>query len=486
MKILLTGANGYVGRRLLPLLLSKGHEVYCCVRDKARFDVSDYPQAQLKVFEVDFLDAASLQAIPEEIDAAYYLIHSMSSSTSDFAELEQETARNFMNRMGQTRLRQLIYLGGIANEEKLSRHLHSRKAVEEILRGGKFALTTLRAGIIVGSGSASFEIIRDLVEKLPLMVAPRWLLTHSQPIAVRNVLEFLEGVLMREDTFNQVFDIGGPEVLTYKEMLLQFAQVRGLNRRIFIVPVMTPRLSSYWLYFITSTSYKLAVNLVHSMKVEVVGRPNDLAARLGIRTIPYPEAVALALNQTAKDTVTSSWIDASSGKALQMGIEALSNVPEFGCFKDSRRREVADPSLSWDRIMQIGGKNGWYYANALWGVRGFLDKLVGGVGLRRGRKNQHSLQVGEALDFWRVVEVDPEKKHLLLYAEMKLPGEAWLEFRIFANTLFQTATFRPLGLWGRIYWYSILPFHYFIFNGLIDKLSRANELRRNNHLQKII
>lgn len=473
MKILLTGANGYVGRRLLPLLLSKGHEVYCCVRDKARFDVSAYPQASLKVLEVDFLDPASLKAIPEEIDAAYYLIHSMSSTTLDFTELEKDTARNFVNRMNQTRLRQLIYLGGIANEEKLSRHLSSRKAVEEILREGDFALTTLRAGIVVGSGSASFEIIRDLVEKLPLMVAPRWLLTRTQPIAVQNVLEYLSGVLMKEDTFNKVYDIGGPEVLNYKEMLLQYAEVRGLRRRIYILPVMTPRLSSYWLYFITSTSYKLAVNLVHSMKVEVVGRPNDLAERLGIRPISYPEAVSRALNQTANDTVPSSWIDARSGDALQMGIEALSIVPEFGCFKDRRLREVADPDLSWQRVMQIGGKNGWYYANALWGFRGFLDKLAGGVGLRRGRRNQHSLQAGEALDFWRVVEVDPEKKHLLLYAEMKLPGEAWLEFEISGNTLIQTATFRPLGLWGRIYWYSVLPFHYFIFNGLIDKLGRA-------------
>jgi uncharacterized protein YbjT (DUF2867 family) len=473
MKVLLTGANGYVGRRLLPILLSKGHQVYCCVRDKARFDVSAYPQASLKVLEVDFLDPASLKSIPEEIDAAYYLIHSMSSSTSDFTELEKNTARNFINRMRHTRLRQLIYLGGIANEEKLSRHLRSRKAVEEILREGDYALTTLRAGIIVGSGSASFEIIRDLVEKLPVMVAPRWLLTHSQPIAVRNVLEFLEGVLMREDTFNQVYDIGGPEVLTYKEMLLQFALVRGLKRRIYIVPVMTPKLSSYWLYFITSTSYKLAVNLVHSMKVEVVGRPNDLAARLGIRPIPYPEAVSRALSQTANDTVPSSWINARSGDLLQAGIHHLSSVPEFGCFSDKRSREVADPELSWQRVIQIGGKNGWYYANALWGFRGFLDKLVGGVGLRRGRRNQHSLQAGEALDFWRVVEVDPEKKHLLLYAEMKLPGEAWLEFKISGNSLVQTATFRPLGLWGRMYWYSVLPFHAIIFNGLIDKLGRA-------------
>jgi hypothetical protein len=287
----------------------------------------------------------------------------------------------------------------------------------------------------------------------------------------RQVLEFLEGVLIREDTFKQVYDIGGPEVLTYKEMLLQFAGVRGLKRRIFIVPVMTPKLSSYWLYFITSTSYKLAVNLVHSMKVEVVGRPNDLGTRLGIQPIAYAEAVALAFRRTDEDAVPSSWIDARGGDTMKAGIRSLSSVPEYGCYKDVRHREVKDTARSWQRIIQIGGKNGWYYANGLWMVRGFLDKLAGGVGLRRGRKNQHSLQAGEALDFWRVVEVDPERKRLLLYAEMKLPGEAWLEFKISGNTLTQTATFRPLGLWGRMYWFSVLPFHAIIFNGLIDKLS---------------
>jgi len=476
MKILLTGANGYIGRRLLPVLLAQGHEVYCCVRDRARFDISAYPTGKVTVLEADFLKPDTLHEIPSELDVAYYLIHSMSASTGDFTEMESAAALHFVERMAQTTVRQVIYLSGIVNNDTLSRHLSSRKAVEEILGQGGYHLTTLRAGIVVGAGSASFEIIRDLVEKLPVMVAPKWLLTRSQPIAVQNVLEFLSGVLMNRETFGQAFDIGGPEILTYKEMLLQFADVRGLKRSIFIVPVMTPRLSSYWLYFITSTSYKLAVNLVHSMKIEIVCRPNDLANMLGIRLMSYSEAVAMAFRQTMDDEVVSSWIDARSGETLQQGIGHLISVPRHGCFTDTRTRELTHVAGTWQKIFQIGGKNGWYYANTLWSMRGFVDKLLGGVGLRRGRKSYLSLQPGETLDFWRVIDVNPDTMRLLLFAEMKLPGEAWLEFKVTGNTLTQTATFRPLGLAGRLYWYSIYPLHALIFRGMINRIAATNNV----------
>lgn len=294
MKILLTGATGYIGKRLLPALLSQGHQVICSVRDKASFDISGFESAQVSVVEVDFLDEDSLENIPEDIDVAYYLIHSMSSSISDFEQLERVSAVNFKNCIDRTSAHQVIYLSGIINEEKLSRHLSSRKAVEHILAEGTYHLTTLRAGIIVGSGSASFEIIRDLVEKLPLMVAPRWLNTRAQPIAISNVVEFLTGVLGNPPTFDKSFDIGGPDVLTYRDMLMQFARIRKLRRTIWVVPVMTPKLSSYWLYFITSTSYRLAVNLVNSMKVEVVCEENDLKDLLQIELLSYKEAVELA------------------------------------------------------------------------------------------------------------------------------------------------------------------------------------------------
>ncbi|MHB1105919.1 MAG: SDR family oxidoreductase [Lutibacter sp.] len=471
MKILLTGTTGYIGKRLLPILLAEGHEVICCVRDKKRTDLSNFDGENIKVIELDFLDEKSLDILPKDIDVAYYLIHSMSVSTDDFDTLEEISANNFRNSIQKTNVKQVIYLSGIVNETELSKHLSSRKNVEDILGSGTYNLTTLRAGIIVGSGSASFEIMRDLVEKLPIMITPKWLNTKSQPIAIRNVLEFLKGVMLNEDTYNKSFDIGGPEIFTYKEMLLTFAEVRNLKRTIITLPIMTPKLSSYWLYFVTSTSYKLAINLVDSMKVEVICKENDLAERLNIKLIPYKEAVKLAFDKIDQQDVISSWIDAQSSNVLAKGISNLIEVPTFGCFHDRLEGAVKNEKETVDKIWAIGGENGWYYGNFLWVMRGFLDKLVGGTGLRRGRKSQTELSVGDALDFWRVLDVDKKKKRLLLYAEMKLPGEAWLEFKIENNILYQTATFRPLGIWGRIYWYAVLPFHGFIFKGMIDKLT---------------
>ncbi len=474
MKILLTGATGYIAQRLLPVLLENGHEVICCVRDKKRFNIEKYKAFPLSVAEVNFLDKATLQNIPEDIEVAYYLIHSMATSGGDFEKLEQTSAENFKVRIGQTRARQVIYLSGIVNEEHLSKHLLSRKNVEQILGNASFALTTLRAGIIVGSGSASFEIIRDLVEKLPIMVAPKWLHIASQPIAIRNVIEYLSGVLLKEETYNKSFDIGGPEILTYKEMLLRFAKVRGLKRRIFVVPVMTPKLSSYWLYFVTSTSYSLAVNLVDSMKVEVVCKPNTLRELLGIQLIGYEKAIELALDKIEQNQVVSSWKDALTSDTLYEGISKHIEVPTNGCFRDVRTKKVDDINLAINKIWSIGGRTGWYYGNWLWSVRGVLDKMAGGVGLRRGRKSPTAISSGDSLDFWRVLLANKKEKRLLLYAEMKLPGEAWLEFKIIGNMLHQTATFRPLGLWGRLYWYAVLPFHGFIFKGMINNIAMAN------------
>ena len=300
MKILLTGATGYIGKTLLPVLLAQGHEVICCVRDKQGFDPEGHDSAKLRVVEVNFLEEDTLKHIPEDIEVAYYLIHSMSTSISDFERLEKISAENFRKRINNTAASQVIYLSGIINEEKLSRHLSSRRAVELTLAEGTYHLTTLRAGIIVGSGSASFEIIRDLVEKLPVMVAPRWLNTRTQPIAISNVIQFLTGVLKNPSAYDRSYDIGGPDILTYREMLLQYASIRKLRRFIRVVPVMTPKLSSYWLYFITSTSYRLAVNLVNSMKVEVVCKENDLKDILQIELLSYKEAVELASERVSQ------------------------------------------------------------------------------------------------------------------------------------------------------------------------------------------
>lgn len=474
MKILLTGATGYIGQRLLPILLEHGFHVVCCVRNTSRFNAKPYRKYKLEILEADLMDPASLDNLPKDIDAAYYLVHSMSTQ-GDFGSSESTSAENFVAYLDTTKAKQLIYLGGIVNSQKLSAHLDSRKKVERLLSGSRVPLTALRAGIIVGSGSASFEIIRDLVEKLPVMVAPRWLKTKCQPIAIRNVIEFLSGVLGKAETFGRHFDIYGPEVLTYKQMLLGYAEVRKLKRTILTVPVMTPRLSSYWLYFVTSTSYTLAKNLVDSMKIDVVATPNGLPALLGIKPIDYRQAIRLAFDKIEQNLVLSTRHDAMGSTASYKNFSKLIEVPEYGCFKDRKVRQLKDPEGALNRIFAIGGTSGWYYANWLWEFRGFLDKLFGGVGLNRGRKNSTELNAGEIVDFWRVVHADRKERRLLLYAEMRLPGEAWLEFRIDKkNQLTQTATFRPLGLGGRLYWYAVLPFHFFIFNGMIDKIAKGS------------
>lgn len=473
MKILLTGVTGYIGKRLLIQLLEEGHHIVCSVRDKNRFGLNLFKEKlnQIEVIENDFLDESTLNNIPKDIDTAYYLIHSMSSSDGDFKEKEKNSADNFRVALENTNVKQVIFLTGIINEEKLSKHLESRKAVEAALASSIYGLTSLRAGIIVGSGSASFEIIRDLVEKLPVMITPKWLNTKCQPIAIRNVIQFLVGVLGKEFTYNQNYDIAGTDVVTYKQMLLQYAEIRGLKRHIFIVPVMTPRLSSYWLYFVTSTSYFLAVNLVDSMKIDVVANKNNLAEKLDIHLFSYQEAIRLAFDKIKQNDVLSSWFDSFSNQFHSRKVWQYLEVPEEGCFKDIRDEKVDDEEKAFDRVFSIGGKTGWYYADFLWRIRGFLDKLFGGVGLRRGRRNMNSLEAGDSVDFWRVLYANREEKRLLLFAEMKLPGEAWLEFKIKDGVLHQEATFRPLGLSGRLYWYSVLPFHGLIFNGMLKKLA---------------
>lgn len=472
MKILLTGANGYIGKRLLPVLIKQGHEVICCVRDSKRFPTDGfYAHANISLFEVDFLKEIPPHEKLKDVDVAYYLIHSMSELTGDFEQMEIIAAQNFLQLVAGTQIQQIIYLGGITNEIKLSKHLASRKHVEEILKSGRIPVTALKAGIVVGSGSSSFEIIRDLVEKLPLMVTPKWLNTRMQPIAIRNVLEFLTGVLLKPETFNQSYDIAGPDVLTYKEMLLQFAAVRGLKRWIFTVPVMTPRLSSYWLFFVTRTSYKLAVNLVNSMKIEVIARDNNLRKMLHIELISYKESLQLAFQMIEQNGVISSWKDSLVSSSADPSLLNHINIPTMGCFIDRRQKKIpndVEPVL--ENIWSIGGDRGWYYANWLWGIRGILDKLMGGVGLRRGRTNLNTIHTGDTLDFWRVLAADKPNKRLLLYAEMKLPGEAWLEFKITkkedGHYLQQTATYRPIGLLGRLYWYAVAPFHFFVFDGM--------------------
>lgn len=472
MKILITGTTGYIAKRLALNLLREGHELVCCVRDLNRIPDEIEFKENISFIKVDFLATESV-ILPKDIDVAYYLIHSMSSASGDFKSMEQQCAKNFKQLVEKTNCKQVIYLSGIVNDNSLSKHLKSRLEVEKIVASQKYALTTFRAGIIVGSGSASFEIIRDIVEKLPIMVTPKWLNTKTQPIAVRDVLSFLVNAIGVEKTYNKSFDIFGPNVLTYKEMLLQFGEVRGLKRYIWTLPVLTPKLSSYWLYFVTSTSFHLAQALVDSMKVEVIGKQSNINELLSVFPIPYKEAVALAFQKIEQNAVVSSWKDAMSSGVFNNQLAEHIEVPKYGCFKDVKSRLVTNETYTLDKIWAIGGENGWYSYNWLWKIRGYIDKLFGGVGLRRGRTHKTELEPGDPLDFWRVLLADKKQKRLLLFAEMKVPGEAWLEFKINKGKLYQRAVFRPHGLWGRLYWYLVFPFHGFVFNGMINAL--ANE-----------
>ncbi|GAB5400546.1 MAG: SDR family oxidoreductase [Aureisphaera sp.] len=473
MRILITGTTGYIAKRLALKLLDAGHEIVCCVRDLNRIpdEIENHPSVTF--LKVDFLSPGDVR-FPKEIDAAYYLIHSMSTSRKDFESLEGTCAKNFKNLIENTQCQQVIYLSGIVNDHSLSKHLRSRLQVEQILKGTTYALTTFRAGIIVGSGSASFEIIRDIVEKLPVMVTPKWLHTRTQPIAIRDVLTYLSAAIGKKELYDKSFDISGPEILSYKEMLLQFAEVRGLKRYILTLPVLTPKLSSYWLYFVTSTSFPLASALVDSMKVEVIGTPSNINDIIGIKPMKYKEAVTLAFQKIGQNAVVSSWKDAVSSGVFQDQLSKYIEVPSYGCFKDVRSRKILDESYTLNKIWQIGGKNGWYSFNGLWKIRGYIDKLFGGVGLRRGRTHESYLEPGDPLDFWRVLLADKDEKRLLLFAEMKLPGEAWLEFKIAKDRLYQRAIFRPKGVWGRLYWYLVLPFHAFVFKGMINALVAKN------------
>lgn len=470
MKILLTGATGYIGKRLLPILVAQGHEIICCVRDKNRFYCPEEFRKNVTAIEVDFLEIETLKKIPNDINATYYLIHSMSGSDNNYDELERISAENFVHSIDRTNAKQVIYLSGIVNDKSLSKHLASRKKVEDVLNSGKFAMTTLRAGIIVGSGSASFEIIRDLINKLPVMITPKWLNTKCQPIAIPDVLEFLSKSLLNPVTYDKSFDIGGPDILTYKEMLLGFAKAKKLKRWIYTVPIMTPKLSSYWLYFVTSTSYKLASALVSSMKVEVVCRDNKINDLLGVKPMTYEQALSRALIKVDEDKVASSWKDSLVSGRFKSNISKFLKVPKKDCYIDRRKKEIENRDFTIDRIWSIGGETGWYYGDWLWNLRGFIDQLFGGVGSRRGRTNKHDIHAGDALDFWRVLYANKQEGKLVLYAEMKLPGEAWLEFKIINNTLYQSATFKPDGFLGHLYWYSVLPFHGFIFQGMLNKL----------------
>lgn len=474
MKVLLAGANGYIGTRLIPVLLEKDHNLVCLVRDKRRFHQQSDFSDKVSLLQGDLLKEDKIEEFPKDIDVAYYLVHSMSQE-EDFAKLEALSAYNFVQQLNKTNCKQVVFLSGITNDDNLSKHLKSRRHVEDVLQEAKAALTVFRAAIIIGSGSASFEIIRDLTEKLPVMTVPRWVNTKCQPIAIRDVLGYLEGALANEKTYNQTFDIGGPDILSFKDMMLTYAKVRHLKRYIIIIPFLSPKISSYWLYFVTSTSYQLAQSLVDSMKNETIKKDDSVAKVIPRKCLSYEEALKLAFEKIEQNSIVSSWRDALNMGYLNSDFMDQIKVPQNGTLEYKVNLPFENDSNDvLSNIMSIGGSRGWYYGDWIWGIRGFLDRLVGGVGLRRGRTSSSNISPGDVIDFWRVLLVDKISKRLLLYAEMKLPGEAWLEFKIIERNgkknLSQVATFRPNGLWGRVYWYLMWPFHLFIFKGMARQL----------------
>lgn len=472
MKVLIAGSTGYVGKRLVRGLLDAGHHLVLCVRTKEQMYIN---APNISYHIIDFLKDEQ-EPFPKDIEAAYFLVHNMTAH-GDFESLEESAARRFVKLINHTHAQQIIYLSGLISSPHLSSHLRSRYRVEQILNTARSALTTLRAGIIIGSGSASFEMIRDLVEKLPIMIAPKWTQNRCQPISILDVIFYLKAVLGDKRAFNRSFDIGGPQVFTYRQMMLEFARIRKLKRYILPVPFFSPRLSSYWLYFVTSTNYNLAKALVESLKCDAICKDFQIDALYPLRKITYEEALRRAFTLIEQNEVVSSWKDALSSSSIPPDIFSYVEVPKFGCLSDTKVRTLKENQVDecQKRFFGIGGERGWYVFNSLWRIRGWIDKMIGGVGLRRGRANPDIIKTGESLDFWRVVLADPENHHLILFAEMKLPGEAWLEFhidKVKQEYIFtQKATFRPKGVWGRLYWYLMLPFHHFIFSAMANKIA---------------
>ncbi|HLF65851.1 MAG TPA: SDR family oxidoreductase [Saprospiraceae bacterium] len=483
MKILLTGANGYIGMRLLPVLVEAGHEVTCVVRDRNRFQPTSDLLSKIDIIEFDFLqpENAVQHFNNKKYDVAYYLIHSLGDTSTILKEYELRSAGCFILVALLTQIKQIIYLSGISNENTLSRHLLARKVVKDLFLSSGIPYTIFEAGIIVGSGSLSFEIIRDLTEKLPVMIVPRWLNSHCQPIAIRNVINYLHKSLLNEQTLFKTFEIGGPDILTYKQMILEFAAVRGYKRYLFSLPMLFAGLSSYWLYITTSANFTIARQLVQSLQSDVVCKEHSIQEIIPQELIPYREAIELAFLKIEQNMVVSSWTDAASSSLNRLDVKQYVEVPVNGCFTIRKWTEIDYDSVEEvaNRFFGIGGSNGWYYADLLWRLRGLLDKFVGGVGMARGRRSDVDIQPGDALDFWRVLLVDRTNYRLLLFAEMKLPGEAWLEFSIQStetrSILKQTATFRPNGILGRNYWYTMLPFHYFIFRNMLKHIAQKKK-----------
>ncbi|MEU7018492.1 SDR family oxidoreductase [Streptomyces sp. NPDC046385] len=483
---LVTGASGYIGGRLVPELLDKGYRVRCVARhpDKLR----DFPWAgRVETVRGDVTDAASLREAFDGVEVAYYLVHSM-ASTAHFEDADRLAARTFAAEARAAGLRRLVYLGGLAPsgvpDAELSPHMRSRTEVGRILLGSGVPTAVLRAAVVIGSGSASFEMLRYLTERLPVMVTPSWVGSRVQPIAVRDVLRYLVGAAALPPDVSRTFDIAGPDVLTYREMMVRYAEVAGLPKRLIVsVPMLTPRLSSHWIGLVTPVPAALAKPLAESLRHEVVRTEDDITRYVPDgpgEPLTFDESLRLALRRVREARVTTRW---SSAGTPGVPSDPLPTDPDWAggsLYTDERSRAVdASPEALWRVIEGVGGENGWYSFPLAWAVRGWADRLVGGVGLRRGRRDAERLRAGDALDFWRVEEID-RGRLLRLRAEMRLPGLAWLEMRVDRDergrtSYRQRALFHPRGLAGHAYWWSVAPFHAVVFGGMARNIARTAE-----------
>ena len=476
--ILVTGATGYVGGRLVPHLLEAGYRVRAMARAPKDLQARKWA-SNVELVRGDVLDSDSLDEAMDGVDAAFYLIHSLGGG-SGYAERDVTAAENFSKAAKKAEVNRIIYLGGIFREdETFSEHLRSRRESGEALRRAGVPVTEFRAGVIVGSGSLSFEIIRYLTERVPFMICPRWVYTRAQPIGIRDVLSYLGAALETKESTGKTIEIGGAEVVTYGEMMIAYAKARGLRRRMIPVPILTPRLSSYWVDLVTPIPAAIARPLIQGLRNEVVVE-DDSARRLfpDIQPVSFQTALERAVRRLDNGEVETAWTDATN--RISARTPAVELTTKDGLILERRQRMVeASPQRVFQIFTGIGGDRGWFFMNFAWRFRGAMDRFFGGVGLRRGRRDPDELRPGDALDFWRVEKVEPE--HLLrLRAEMKVPGRAWLEFETMVDEegqthLSQTAFFAPKGLSGLLYWYLLYPLHAVIFSGLIREIARRAE-----------
>ena len=475
IRVLVTGATGYIGGRLGPRLSAKGHQLRCVARNPDRLEGQRWPGVE--IVRGDLENPEDTTRVLQGIDVAYYLVHSMAAGEA-FRERDRLMALAFGRAAAKAGVRRIIYLGGLGDPEKVrSKHLVSRQEVGRCLAAGGVPVIEFRAAVIVGSGSASFEIIRHLIERIPVMIAPTWVNTACQPIGVRSVLEYLVEAL-DHPTAEGIYEIGGEDILSYREMMVHYARIRGLRRFIVSLPVPKPEFSGRWVDLLTPVPFSIAQPLVESLQTQMVVRDERARTAFSVKTTGYDEAVRLALTRLEHDSVETTWASSLSSLTQDQPEADVLGSHEGMLLDRHRRRVKATPSRVFEAICSLGGEEGWPVGNALWQLRGMMDRMAGGVGMRRGRRHPRELRVGDPLDFWRVEAL--EVPHLLrLRAEMKLPGRAWLQFEVLPDSggsrVEQTAFFEPRGNLGYLYWYSVLPFHRFVFPGLIGALKKQAE-----------